>query len=539
MTPRAIAAALAACLMLGACSREPATVGAAPEVRRLTEEQYRNAIADIFGPDIKVGGRFDQDVRQAGLMAIGTSAATVTPAGLEQFDSAARSIVMQVLDENRRETVVPCRPADAAKADDSCAASFIGKYGRLLLRRPLDQAELDRKLADAARATDVTHDFYAGLQFALAGLLVSPDFVFRKEVAAPQGTGTELDGLSKAARLSFLLWNTTPDDALLTAAEMGELDTPAGLEAQVDRMLASPRLDGGVRAFFRDFLQYELFANLAKDGVIYPKFSQALAADAAEQTLRTITDHLLVQGGDYRDLFTTRRTFMTRRLGMVYRVPVEEDGWVPFKFAPEDRRAGLLTQIGFMALHSHPGRSSATLRGQAIRELLMCQPVAPAPNNVNFTVVQEVDNPKYRTARERLTAHRTDEACAGCHRVVDPIGLALEHFDGLGEYREAEGGAAIDATGELDGAAFADAAGLGRALRDSPATVSCLVDSVYRYAVGRDFTSGEAEWAEYLKARFAADGYRFPALMRTIALSGAFYRVAPTDFTTASQEDSR
>jgi hypothetical protein len=326
--------------------------------------------------------------------------------------------------------------------------------------------------------------------------------------------------------MSFLLWNAPPDGDLLAAAERGDLHDPAKLAVQVDRLLASPRLESGARAYFADMLEFESFDALAKDSVIYPKFSLKVANDAREQTLRTITDFLVERRGDYRDLFSSRKTFVTRNLGMLYRVPVESrTGWEPHVFAEDDPRAGLLTQIGFLALHSHPGRSSATLRGKAIRELLLCEPVPMPPANVNFAIVQDTANPKYRTARERLTAHRTDAVCAGCHKIMDPIGLALENFDGAGQYRETENGAPIDASGELDGVAFKDAAGLGQAIHDNPATVACLVGDVYRYATGRAVQQDEAEYMTWLKARFAADRYRFPALLRRIALSDAFYRV--------------
>jgi hypothetical protein len=250
--------------------------------------------------------------------------------------------------------------------------------------------------------------------------------------------------------------------------------------------------------------------------------------DAREQTLRTIVDHLITRQGDYRDLFTSRHTFLTRNLGLVYRVPVEtRTGWEPHEFAADDPRAGLLTEIGFLALHSHPGRSSATLRGKAIRELLLCQKVPMPPANVNFSIVQDTNNPNFRTARDRLTAHRTEPTCAGCHKIMDPIGLALENFDGAGQYRQQENGAPIDASGTLDGTAFADAAGLGKALHDDPATVSCLVGNTYRYASGRDLGAGEQEWIAWLQQRFASEGYRFPDLLRDIATSDGFYRISP------------
>ena len=189
--------------------------------------------------------------------------------------------------------------------------------------------------------------------------------------------------------------------------------------------------------------------------MIFEKFSLKVANDAREQTLRTISDLLLAQRGDYRDLFTTRKTFLTRSLGMVYRVPVtSRDGWESHEFAKDDPRAGLLTQIAFTALHSHPGRSSATLRGKAIRELLLCQKVPAPPNNVDFKLVQDTASTEYRTARDRLTAHSNNETCAGCHKIIDPLGLALENFDGIGGFRARENDAAIDPSGTLDGTAY-------------------------------------------------------------------------------------
>jgi len=261
--------------------------------------------------------------------------------------------------------------------------------------------------------------------------------------------------------------------------------------------------------------------------VIYPAFGPKAATDAEEQTLRTAVDLLIRREGDYRDLFTTRRTFLTRTLGIVYAVPVRtETGWEPHQFAPDDPRAGMLTEISFTALHSHPGRSSPTLRGKAIRELLLCQRVPAPPNNVDFSVVQDTSNPRFKTARDRLTAHRINPTCAGCHKIMDPIGIALENFDGAGAYREQENGAHIDASGDLDGHAFSDPAGLGQAMHDNPAATSCLVNSLYRYGTGRNWNPGERDWQTWLGTAFASDGYRLRKLLRRIATSEAFYAVS-------------
>ena len=536
-------AALCAVGLAGCGPGEPKTSGGPAEVRRLTEAQYRQSVADIFGDDIKVAGRFEPGVRTDGLLAVGTAKVTVTPSGFEQYDAMAHGIAAQVVDEKHRDRLVGCKPADAKAPDDGCAAQFLRQAGLRLFRRPLDGDELKGEVIVANEATRTLGDFYGGLEYGLAGLLASPEFLFRQEESEPdpaQPGQQRLDSYAMASRLSFLLWDAAPDAELLDAAQNGDLRDRTKLAAQVDRLLASPRLEKGVRAFFSDMLGFDSFDELAKDSVIYPKFSLKTANDAKEQTLRTVTDFLVTDRGDYRDLFTSRKTFLTRNLGMLYRVPVEQrEGWEAHVFPADDPRAGLLSQISFLALHSHPGRSSATLRGKAIRELLLCQPVPMPPANVNFAIVQDTANPKFKTARERLTAHRTDAVCAGCHKIMDPVGLGLEAFDGAGQYRTAENGAEIDPSGELDGVSFKDAAGLGQAMHDNPATTACLVSDTYRYAAGRNAEPGEKDFIAWLNGRFAADGYRLPDLLRRIALSDAFYRVAQPDRSGPTKEAQR
>jgi hypothetical protein len=183
------------------------------------------------------------------------------------------------------------------------------------------------------------------------------------------------------------------------------------------------------------------------------------------------------------------------------------------------------SQASFVALHSHEGLSSPTLRGKALRELLLCEPVPAPPGNVNFAIAQDTHNPNFKTMRERLTAHRTDPSCAGCHKLMDPMGLALENFDSDAGYRSAENGQPLDTSGELDGIEFTDAAGLGRALHENPATAPCFVRRLYSYATGRPAARRDMAWIRYLEKSFAEDGYRAPDLMRRIATSENFYRV--------------
>ena len=501
-------------------------------IRRLNQEQYRRIIADVFGATITVGGRFEPEMRRDGLLSVGAGAVSVTASGMEDYDKIARGIASQVVSEPHRATLIPCVPKSATTADDACARQFLSAVGRLLYRRPLDDEELGSRVAIASSAAMQFKDFYAGLGTSLATLLVSPHFLFRDETAEPDPDHPgqfRLDGYSRASRLSFFLWNSAPDQALLASAGTGDIQTEKGWARQVDRMLASPRLKDGVRGFFEDMLGFDEFETLAKDAILFPKYSSKVALDAQEQALRTITDLLITRGGDYRDLFTTRKTFLTPFLASVYGIPLfdPDGGWRPYEFPDNDPRAGMLSQASFVALHAHPGRSSPTLRGKAIRQVILCQKVPDPPGNVNFTLVDDTKNPQYKTARERLTAHRSNPTCAGCHKIIDQIGLALEDFDSIGGFRTTENGVAIDTSGELDGMTFADAAGLGKAVHDDPAVPACVVTRTVSYGLGRALTKSDAEWTKVLQGDFAASGYRFPDLMRRIALSDAFYRVRP------------
>lgn len=508
---------------------EPDNPGGEASLRLLSQSQYANTIEAIFGVHVVPNVRFAPVPRAGGLIAVGARAAVMTIGALEPLESAARAVAGAVVSEANRDLLIPCRPAAGQSRDDSCARAFLAPVGRLLFRRTLTAAELDGAVRLAGTAALDAGDFYTGLSAALSYLLVSPSFLYIEETAEPDPANPgqwRLDGLSKASRLSFFLWDAAPDRALLDAAERGLLHTPDGLRHELQRLLASPRVEQGVRAFFDDMLVAEGFDLLAKDPVIYPAFTSKVVMQAREQLLRTIVEHLLTRHGDYRDLFVTRRTFMTRDLAAVYRVPVHAgpNEWVPHEFAEEGRRAGLLTLVGFLARYSHPGRTSPTNRGRGLRETLLCQHVPDPPPNVSFELFENATAER-RTARQRLDEHNTNPICAGCHRLTDPLGLVFERFDGAGQFRLTENGATIDPSGEVNRVPVRDAIELGHRLREDPALTSCLVSRTYSYATGREIEPADRPLLRYLEARFEEDGYRFPKLLYTIAMSRAFDRL--------------
>jgi hypothetical protein len=523
----------------GVASAAPPTVSAGSDyagtparVRRMSAEQYANTIAYVFGADIRMGSPFAPLRRTDGLLASGAAVAGVTLGELQQIQRNAVSIAAQVVDKgnaelpSRRDFLIPCKPDVGTAADDACAIEFIRNTGRLLYRRPLSDAMVAEFVGEAHKAAEELEDFYAGLAIVLEGMLIDPkvNLIADTTEADPNNPGQRrLDAYALASRLSFFLWNAAPDEALLKAAESGEIHTKRGRARVVDMMLASPRLEAGVRAFFDDMFGFDDFANLAKDPSIYPMITGPTLRDAREQTLRTVIDQLITRQRDYRDLFTTRETFMSPALATVYQVPTAP-GWIPYEFAESSPRAGLLTQISFLTVHSHPGRSSPTLRGKALRELFLCQPVPRPPPDVNFSLINN-PNSSYPTQRDRVTAHLENPVCAGCHKITDPMGLALESFDGAGRYRESEKGNLIDTSGSLDGKNFDNVVGLSQALRDHPALPSCLVNRLYSYGTGGPVSLADKPALAVLSEEFARVGYRVPDLLRMIVTSDAFSEV--------------
>jgi len=517
------------CLLAGT----QAALAAAPGpylagLRRLTESQYRNSISDIFGPDILVQGKFEPDQRVGGLLAASSSTLSITPAGFEGYAKIADGIARQVVDEKHRAKLLACTPKSATASDRGCASQIFEKIGLQLFRRPLTSEELKARLDAADAVTKQSGNFYTGIRYSLTTLLSAPDFLFRTEIAVPAGKAYTLDGYSRAARLSYMLWDTTPDEGLLTAARTGALDSDAGVKTEVARLMASPRLEVGMRSFFSDFLQLDTLGTITKDPTIYPKYSDEIAASAREETLRTSMDLVLKNNGDFRELFTTRKTFINRPLAWIYDVPYNLDGaWMPYEFHDGDGRSGIVTQASMLSMFSHPGRSSPTKRGVALMDIFLCEPTPTPPANVDFSIVNDTNNPKLRTVRDRLMAHATTPTCASCHTHSDPIGLSLEQFDSVGERRLKDDGRDIDVSAVIADKHFEGAGGLGQYLHDNPRVPACFVRKLYAYGVGASSEDIQTATVRSYLNGFTTGGYQVPALLKSIVTSPQFFAAPP------------
>jgi hypothetical protein len=503
-------------------------------MRRLTQEEYRNSIADIFGKDIEVRGAFEPTIRIAGLQSTSTGVLSVTPVGFESFTGMADSIAVQVVSEKHRAKLA-CKPKSDKAPDDACSGQILSQYGRLLFRRPLTSDEVRRAVKLSNGLAKSQNDFYAGLRYGLASLIQAPDFIFRSELAVPAGNKQyALDPYSRATRLSYLMWNSAPDAELLRAAEAGELNSSDGLAKQVDRLMTSPRLEVGMRAFFNDMLELDTFDTVSKDSILYPKWSSGIAASAKEETLRTAIDLALHANGDMRDLMTTRKTFLNRALAADYQLPFGFKGdWMPYEFAADSGRSGVLTQASMLAMFSHPGRSSPTKRGVALMDIFLCEPTPAPPANVDFSVVNDV-NGSLKTVRERLMAHATNSTCASCHTHSDPIGLSLEHFDTIGGHRMTENGQSIDVSATMQGKKFAGAEGLGKFLHDNPKYTSCIARKVYAYSRGENSEDVAASAFKSANKSFTDSGFRMRALLKAMVEDKDYFNAPAPETTSGS-----
>ena len=494
----------------------PDVVLPSPTLRRLTRDQYTNAVVDLLGGGLVLPSSLEPDEATDGLQAIGSALTTISPRGVEQYEAAAFGLVGQVLDDAaRREELVPCTPEGLT--DAVCTETVVAAFGRRAWRRPLEEEELDTLLDIASQAATVLEDFDSGLHYALAAVLQSPHFLFRVEL----GDGEQFTDFEMATRLSFLLWNSIPDDELLDAAEAGELLDDAGLMFQVERMMSDPRFEEGIRAFFTDTWGLYELDELTKDPTVFTHMSPEVGHSAQEETLLNVVHNVLEDDGDYRDLFTSTRTFLDRKLASIYSVRApSREGFGEAVLDASAGRRGVLGHVSFLALQSHPVNSSATLRGRFVREVLLCQYIPPPPSDVDTSIPEP--SASAPTLRERVAVHLEDPYCSSCHSMMDPIGLGFEQFDGLGHFRTMEEGAVIDASGELDGSGFVDAWGLVDRIASHERLGPCLVRTALGYASGHSVTEGEEAAVDYLAEGFTFMDHRIQFLLTDMIMSDAF-----------------
>lgn len=441
-------------------------------LRRLSHVEYTHTVHDLLGVDYDA-----EDALAADRVVHGfdnnADALTVTSLLADQYRLAAEQIAEQV-DLNR---VLDCAPSQA------CMQATLADLGARLLRRPLTAAEQTRYLAIYAIGAEESRE--AGARWMIAALLQSPHFLYRSELGRRVGDGFALTSFEIAAELSYLFWQTSPDAELWARALDGRLLDPAEIAAQAERLLADPRSAGVMVRFADRWLELENLAVVPRDPEVYPELTPALRADMAEETRRFISA-VWTAGGGLRELFTAQQRVMSPRLAQHYGLPAMGDwGEVDLSQSPY---GGILSHGSVLTTHALPANSSPIHRGLMVRERFLCQILPDPPANLD-TAPPPVD--PTRSTRERYSQHASDAACSGCHRLIDPIGFAFEHFDGIGRYREMDGAHAIDASGRIvqtngDDILIDGLTNLGEALGEAPAVRDCYVRQWIRYGFGID-----------------------------------------------------
>ncbi|MCA9705174.1 MAG: DUF1592 domain-containing protein [Myxococcales bacterium] len=508
----------------------PIVVDPGPAVLpRLTAEQYGNSLVQILGPGLPAVA-LEPDTNPYLFFNIGAASTTLSELGTQQYEEAADEITQAIFgDADRRLALVGCEPAAPG---DQCVQGFLEDFGRRAYRRPLLPEEFERWQQISAQLGQ--GDAWEGLRLAVAGMLQSPHFLYRVELGEPDPDQPErlrYTAYEMASRLSFLLWNTTPDDELLDAAGAGELLDEASLRAHAERMLDDPRASTAVQAFFAQYFDLGRLDGVSRDVEAYPMYASTLPQSMRTEVQLLVDDFVFRRDADVRGIFGTRSTFVNEELAMLY--GVEAPGASPIAFVPvelpqDGPRAGLLTLGAFLTMNAHETEPSPTLRGKYVRERVLCQTVPAPPDDVDTNIPESQGEAK--TLRERLEQHVSDPVCAGCHSFIDPPGFLFENFDSIGAYRTVDGGGnAIDATGNLDGQPLANATELGPILAESPQVGRCMVTQLFRHAQGRLELDQEVDIIDDLDRRFADEGYRFGKLLMLLVGHEGFRTLAPQE----------
>jgi mono/diheme cytochrome c family protein len=420
-----------------------------------------------------------------------------------------------------RDRVLVCRPTSPSQ-EPVCARQIVETLARRAYRRPVTASEVNRLLVfyEAGRKNG---SFDRGIERALRSILSSPNFVFRAEqdAPAPPGTVYPISDLELASRLSFFLWSSIPDDELIEVASRGTLHRPATLERQVRRMLADRRSDALISNFAGQWLQLRNLRASIPDQNDFPDFD-----DNLRQAFRRETELLFqsVMRGDRSvlELLTADYTFVNERLARHYGIPHVYGSHFRRVAVPDEARRGLLGHGSVLLLTSHPDRTSPVLRGKWILDNLLGTPPPPPPANV--PALEESQGPTPRTVREQLEIHRRSPTCAGCHRMMDPLGLALENFDAVGGWRNRDAGSPIDASAELtDGTHIDGVGGLRQVLlAKSDLFVGTMAEKMLTYALGRGLEYYDRPVVRAVTRDAARQEYRFSALVMAVVNSTPF-----------------
>jgi hypothetical protein len=511
-----------------------ATVATAP-LRELTRFEYANTVRDLLGDDHGVADGFVSDAVQGVFARNGGR--VVTESLADQYMRAAEELAAAT------DVMALAGCAEPIVDETACARAFVTSVGTRAFRRPLDAARIDRYVAlyHAVRQDgELQADLAGALRVVLEAMLQSPLFLHHIEHGDPSAADDQgrvpLSDYEIASRLSYTVWGSMPDDALFAAAAAGTLSDPDVIEQHARRMLTDDRAKAAALHMYTQWLDLRRIDNAAKSSERFPELDLALRDSMRIETERFLDEVLWGAGnGTVAELFTADFTYVDEGLAALYGIDVgelEPGAWVRVEGLPDARR-GLLGHAGFLASHATAEESSPVHRGVFVRDRLMCQPV-PLPPDFNPTLPEPLPG---ETPPELVERHTSDPSCAGCHAFFDPIGLALEHYDGIGRWREEYfAGEPVDAQGEIIGSDDAaidgriDAlGGLTTALAESAQVRDCVAKQANMFVLGSE--ASHACVSDEVTQAFASSGGDLRELMIAVVRAESF-RMRAADQTT-------
>ena len=417
--------------------------------------------------------------------------------------------------------VFACRPA-TAKDEEPCARRILSGLARRAYRGPVTVGDL-QVLMDfyrSGRTADGT--FRAGLQSAIARILVDPSFLFRVETdpkGVKAGTNYALSDLEIASRLSFFLWSSIPDEELLSTAERGRLRVPGVLERQVTRMLQDPRSDAFIESFFGQWLTTRNVVSQRPDPKVFPEFDENLREAFLSETRLFLTSQVR-ENRPATELLTANYTFLNERLARHYGIPGIVGSHYRRVELPDARRAGLLGQGSVLMVTSYNDRTSVVVRGKFVMDTILGTPPPPPPANV-----PPLENTKIQgSLRQRMELHRKNPVCASCHRNIDPMGFALENFNAVGKFRTTDAAAPIDTSGALpDGSKFTGPAEFRTVLLDRrEAFLGVLAQKLLTYSIGRGVETYDMPAVRKVLREAEPSGYNWTSMVLGVVKSVPF-----------------
>jgi uncharacterized protein DUF1592/uncharacterized protein DUF1588/uncharacterized protein DUF1587/uncharacterized protein DUF1595/uncharacterized protein DUF1585 len=448
-------------------------------LQRLTRAEYNRTVRDLFGVTSAPADAFPPDSLTSGFDNNAKSL-TISPQLAELLFDAAEVIAAEAL-QNEAAEILVCDPADAGA--DACARTILASLARRVYRRPASEAEIDDLMVLVDFAATEGDGFAAGIEYALQAMLVAPQFLYRGIPAGAESAAgaSPLDDYALATRLSYFLWGSTPDDALLDRAGEGVLHDAAVLRAELDRMLADPKAAALYDGFVSQWLQLGKLGSAAPDPMLFPAFDDALRQAMWDET-RLFFDSIVANDASPLALIDGTATFANEGLAAIYGVAGPSGPeLVPIQTDP-GRRAGFLTMPAVLTMTSGPKTPNIVRRGVWLAETILCAKPPPPPDGVP----PPPDPKPNETERERLARHRSNPVCASCHDLIDPLGFAFESYDAIGAWRDTADGVPVDDQGKLpDGRTFAGVPEMVALLESGGAFPSCVTEKLMTYALGR------------------------------------------------------